>query len=317
MSIGDVCSEVGGKPSTAGGDAMAPDFLTTMQAALGWKGFCVDAVPWCRYGVSTAMTIPLSEIHPVRRSQVDRVLRTSRCVLALFPTSTNTGVVCKNYVLRDKSYSEASLQRQFRQMLRRGEENLTFRALSWDEVATAGPRVLEAYRLRQGMRAPVARELWNQACEKGKSCSQFVVFGCHRGDELAGFEIFWRRSAGYESVSTVVHPGFFRFGAANLLRYRSARALITRSDCHRVGFGRSGIPDTEGNNRFNRHAGLVEEPLHMAAVLHPRLRWLGRIERSTSWLSAVHAALGTSGRIARHMEALAVATATDPGLLPE
>lgn len=279
------------------GHTAATDFLMAMQSALGWKAFCIDGVPWCRYGIATAMTIPLSEIHPVGRSQAERILRESGCLLAQFPTSANTGAVCRQYMLRDKAYSEASLQRQFRQMMRRGEQHLTFRELTWDELATAGPGALEAYRSRRGMKTPVARHTWREACEKGEAAAQFIIYGCHHGDELAGFEIFWRQPPGYRSVCTVVHPGFFRFGAANLLLYRSGRALIARDDCDYVCFGRSGIPAIEGNDRFNRHAGLLVEPLHMAVVLHPRLRWLGRI--------------------AHHFEAIAAVAATNPDLLPE
>lgn len=292
------------------------DFLMAMQAALGWKVFCIDGIPWCRFGVATAMTIPLPEIHPVGWSQAERILRASGCLLAQFPTSANTGVVCRQHVLRDKAYAEGSVQRQFRQMLRRGEQHLAFRELTWTELATKGPAALAAYRSRQGMKAPVAERAWREACEKGEAASEFVVFGCSHGDELAAFEIFWRRPAGYQSVCTVVHPGFFRFGAANLLLFGSARALIARSDCEYVNFGRSGIPAIEGHDRFHRHAGLTAEPLHMAAVLHPRLRWLGRIGKSTAWLAAVRAVLGPNSRIAHHLEALAVADATDPSLLP-
>ncbi len=297
-----------------GGTCVAADYLMAMQAALGWRVFCIDGIPWCRYGVATAMTIPLPEIHPVGWSHAERILRESGCLLALFPTSVNTGVVCAQHMLRDKAYAEGFLQRQFRQMLRRGEQHLTFRELTWDELAAKGPGTLEAYRSRQGMKAPVAKQAWREACEKGEAAAEFVVFGCTHGDELAGFEIFWRRPTGYQSVCTVVHPGFFKFGAANLLLYSSGRTLIAQSDCAYVNFGRSGIPAIQGHDRFHRHAGLTAEPLHMAAVLHPRLRWLARSGKLSSWMCA---ALGPNSRVARHLEVLAVAAATDPSLLPK
>lgn len=75
---------------------------------------CIAGIPWCRYGTATAMTIPLPEIHPGGWSQAERILRESGCLRAEFPTSANTGVVCRQHVLRDKAYAEASLQRQFR-----------------------------------------------------------------------------------------------------------------------------------------------------------------------------------------------------------
>lgn len=299
------------------GHTAVTDFLIAMQTALGWKTFCIDGIPWCRFGGTTAMTIPLSEVYPVGSTHVERILRESRCLLAQFPTAAHTGIVSKQYVLRDKAYAEASLQRQFRQMVRRGEKQLTFRELTWDELATAGPRVVDASRSRLGIRMPVANGTWREACAQGESSGQFVVFGCLLGHELAGFAIFWRQPAGFRTASMAVDPHFFPLGAANLLLYRSGRDLIARSDSSFVSFGRSGIPEVEGNSRFKRHAGLLAEPLHMAAILHPRLRWLGHMEKSTSWCSALRAVLGPNSRVANHLEALAAAAATNPDLLPK
>ncbi len=298
------------------GNPAATDALLAMQAALGWRAFRVGGIPWCRYGATTAMTIPLAEVHPVGRSHAEEVLRESGCLLALFPTSARTGVGCMQHMVRDKAYAEGALQRQFRQMLRRGERHLTFHELTWGELAIEGPGALAAYRARQGLRTPVAEGAWRAACEMGAAAADFTLFGCRHGRELAGFEILWRRRAGYDSVCTVVHPGFFKVGAANLLLYRSARALIARSDCHYVNFGRSGVPAIDGHDRFHRHAGLTEEPLHMAAVLHPRLRWLTRVGAPASWLPAARTLLGPDSRVARQLAALGVASATDMSLLP-
>lgn len=113
------------------GNPAATDALLAMQAALGWRAFRVGGIPWCRYGATTAMTIPLAEVHPVGRSHAEEVLRESGCLLALFPTSARTGVGCMQHTVRDKAYAEGALQRQFRQMLRRGERHLTFHELTW------------------------------------------------------------------------------------------------------------------------------------------------------------------------------------------
>lgn len=297
-------------------DPAAIEGLVAMQRALGWRVFHRAGIPWCRYGVATAMTIPLAEVHPVGWSHAERILRESGCLVALFPTSADTGSVCLQHVLRDKAYGEGALQRQFRQMLRRGERHLTFHELTWGELAIEGPAVLEAYRSRQGMKVPVAPGAWRAACESADAAAAFVVFGCRQGRELAGFEILWRRAAGYDSVCTVVHPGFFKVGAANLLLYRSARALIALGDCDYVNFGRSGVPAIEGHDRFHRHAGLTQEPLRMAAVLHPRLRWLARGGAPARWLPAARTLLGPHSPVARQLATLGVAVATDTSLLP-
>jgi hypothetical protein len=300
-------------------DANSPAvaFLRSMHESLGWKVVCIDDTPWCHFGGSTVMTIPLSAVYSVGRSQVDRVLAATRCLIARFPTSANTGLVGHQHVLRDKAYSEASLQRQFRQMLHRGEKQLIFRALTWDEVASAGPSVLDASRRRRGITKPIDAGLWGEACKKGESSAQFAVFGCFHRAALTGFAIFWKQAAGYRAIGILVHPDFFPRGAANVLLFRSARELIARQDCEHVIFGRSGIPEADGHGRLSRHAGFIEEPLHLAATLHPRLRWLGRIERSTTLISAAGRMLGARNRLSHQFEAIATVAATDPRLLPE
>ena len=294
----------------------ATEVLASFYAAWGWRVFRIDGVPWCRFGGSTVMTVPLSAVHPVGRAQVARVLRESGCLLAQFPTTSNTGVTGTEHVLRDKAYDEGALQRQFRQMLHRGEKALVFRELEWGDVATAGPDVFDAARARKGIMTPVDRDAWRDACAQAEASAQFTVFGCHRGDDLAGVAIFWNQPGGYRVVGMDVHPEFFSLGAANVLLYRSARALIARPGCEFVSFGRSGIPEVEGQGRFKRHAGLHEERLNMAAVLHPRLEWLGRLERSTGWLTAARKWLGPGSRAADSLAGLAVAAATNPNLLP-
>jgi hypothetical protein len=297
--------------------ATTTGILASFYKALGWRVFRIDDVPWCRFGGSTVMTVPLSAVHPVGRAQVARVLRESGCLLAQFPTAAATGLAGVEYVLRDQTYGEAALQRQFRQMLHRGEKALSFRELNWGEVAVAGPRMLDAARARKGITTPVDPNAWRDACEQAEASAEFTVFGCHHGDDLAGIAIFWNRPGGYRAVSIDVHPEFFPLGAANVLLYRSGRALIGRPGCEFVSFGRAGIPEADGQGRFTRHAGLREERLNMAAVLHPRLGWLRRLERSTGALAAARKWLGPASRVADSLAGLAVADATNPSLLPD
>jgi hypothetical protein len=295
----------------------ATEVLASLYTAWGWRVFHIDDVPWCRFGGSTVMTVPLSAVYSVGRTQVTRVLRESGCLLAQFPTAADNGVAGTEHVLRDKAYDEASLQRQFRQMLHRGEQALAFRQLAWGKVVDAGPKVFEASRTRKGVTTSVDPRSWRDACEKAEASASFTVFGCHRDDDLAGIAIFWNQSSGYRAVSIDVHPGFFPLGAANVLLYHSARALIVRPGCEFVSFGRSGIPEVEGQSRFRRHAGLREERLNMAAVLHPRLGWLRRLEKAAGLMSAARALLRPTSRVDGSLAGLSIATATNPNLLPD
>ncbi len=291
--------------------------LAAFHQALAGKVFCIDGVLWRTVGTSTVMTVPAAKPYPIGRKEVDRALRESGCFFAQFATPAQTGVVCKHSVLRDKGYSEQSLQRQFRQTLHRGDQRLSVRSLTWDEVTAWAPHVVDASRSRQGIHIPVNRDLWTKACEAGRTTSRLSAFGCHDGDVLVGFSLFMQDLNGYRAIHTSVRPDSFPHGAANMLLYRSARLVIQRPDCDFVSFGHSGLPELPTVSRFKRHAGLVEEPLNLAVVLHPRLRWLLRMKTVTQGLSWVRAALRPGSRLARPWEGLAAAVATDLSLLPD
>lgn len=295
-------------------DSLAGDFLTAHRRGLGATVWLVDGIPWTRSGASTAMAFPAESVHPITRSHLRSVFQATGMALAQFVTSADTGWPCVRYALRDKAYSEQSLQRQFRQRLQRGDARLTFRRLSWSELGEKGADVLASKATQARKKAVFVPGAWLEACNRGARDSRFIVFGCLDASRLVGFAIFLRHSGWYQAIDITCHPASFAHGSANVLLYHSARALIQQPDCHTVCFGRTGIPNLEGT-RFMRHAGLDEELLRIAAVLSPRWSWLGR----GGIPAALRTLLGHSHRLPRglknHLYGLALACETDVGKL--
>lgn len=305
----------GEEDSTPAIDSLACEFLTAYRRSLGATVWLIDGIPWIRSGRSTAMAFPAQTVHPITRSHLRAVFQATGMALAQFATSAETGWPCVRYALRDKAYSEKSLQRQFRQRLQRGDARLTFRQLTWSELGDKGADVLASRATQARKKSVFLPGAWLAACNRGALDSRFIIFGCLNASTLVGFAIFFQRRGSYQAIDMACHPASFTSGAANVLLYHSARTLIQQPDCRIVRCGRTGIQDLEGN-RFVRHAGFCEEPLRIAAVLSPRWSWLGR-SRTTAGLIT---RLGRSRRLPKglrtHLDGLALACETDVGMLP-
>lgn len=292
-------------------DAAVEAFLAGFHRASASRLFRIDGVLWRTVGTSTVMSTPAALIQDVGRGQIDRVLRESGCSVAQFVTAEPTGVVTRHHVLRDAGYSAASLQRQFRQMLRRAEARLTFRPLEWGEIADAAPPVIDASRARVGKATPIDRDLWRAACDAGRGSSRLRVFGCLLDGSLLGCAIFVQNGGGFWAVNFAARPERLDLGVANLLLHHSARRLICEDGCRFVSFGHSGLPERESVSRFKRHGGLTEETLRVATVLHPRWRWIGTLERSTGCFSRLRSLVGPGSRWGRPLLGITAAAATD------
>lgn len=296
-------------------DGLACDVLTAYRRSLGAKVWLIEGVPWIRSGSSTAMAFPAQTVHPITQSHLRAVFQSTGMAMAQFATSADAGWPCVRYVLRDKAYSEKSLQRQFRQRLRRGSEWLTFRHLTWSELGVMGADVMASTATQARKNSTFVPGDWLEACTRGARDPRFIIFGCLQASTLVGFAIFLQHAGWYQAVDMVCHPGSFASGSANFLLYNSARTLIQQPDCHTIRFGRTGIPHLEGT-RFIRHAGLSEEPLRVAAVLSPRWSWLGRSRTTTSVIIRLGRSRRLPTALTHHVQGLALACDTDVRMLP-
>ncbi len=63
---------------------------------------------------------------------------------------------------------------------------------------------------------------------------------------------------------------FRAIGAANVMVFEFTRMMLARPGVGQVTLGRGWFPAAPTIDRFKRHAGYVEEALHLAVALHPR-----------------------------------------------
>ena len=289
--------------------------LLQFHRMLNRKCFADGEVVWRKTGISTLMTSPASNPYDLGRSEIRKVLRKSRSLVAQFATKVPTGVTCKHHVLYDRDYSESSLQRQFRQTLQRARKQLTFRMLTFEEIATRGIGVIESKRTQNGTIKALNPTLWNESWQPSPSLKFITPFGCFEGDRLVGLSVFCDFQGTFRPVVHAVRPEALSLGASNLLVFESLRHLIQQPNCQCVSLGRSGIPDLPSVNRFKRHAGLSEEPIHVAAILHPLGQLLLRCIRAKKLLPSTLPDSNNSSRFRQQVAGLCVANATDPSLL--
>ena len=283
----------------------------TYHRALGSKVWSIDGVVWRQVGTSTVMTTPSATAHWISKDMLNSVFQVSGQLLAQFATVTETGRACSHFMLRDKEYGEHRLQRQFRQRLLRGRQQLSFRSQSWEELRRPAAVLLQSAAVQTRKKIGFIHDLWNQTCDLGASDPQYLIFGCFSDTKLIGYAIFRRFPGRYQAVDMICHPDFFARGAANLLLYESARALIMESDCQLVSFGRTSIPDTAGTRRIMRHAGIGEESIQVAFALHPKCAWLVKNKYGARIIHRLNRLKFMPESLRPPLEGLAVALETD------
>ncbi|MFN6107649.1 MAG: hypothetical protein ACK5EA_24780, partial [Planctomycetaceae bacterium] len=101
--------------------------LTDFYQALGHQTQSALGGWWIDVGQLSLTCVPCSTVINASRQDLDELLSRSRRLAAVFPTSEPTGIEGGTLWVRDRAYGPQSLQRQFRQHVRRGEKLCTVR----------------------------------------------------------------------------------------------------------------------------------------------------------------------------------------------
>lgn len=292
------------------------DLLSQVDRFRGIRGYFSEGVYWKRPTPATLIATPDAFDFGIRVCRVHSLLKRNASVLAQFCTSRATGVFCDHYVLRDRSYNERSLQRQFRQTLQRAREHFVAKRLEWDLVSTLAPEVILGARASKG-EPPLLLDLplWESLCEKMDSSRKFEAIGCFRGSSLVAINIFCCIDGCYTPIVNASDPSAMALGVSNLLIYESLRHLMQKQECQSVSLGRSGIPNRPNIGRFKRHAGLQPETVRIAVLIHPRWRWFLNTIRLSGVLRIASGRNGLGERYKDQIEGLRAACATRPELL--
>ncbi len=231
---------------------------------------------WIDVGRFTLCTIPCAMPVVATQAEIDGLLRESGRMVAVFQTAGGTGVPSPNFWIHDRGYSEASLQRQFRQQVRRARaQGGVVRGVPWDELRHCGLSVNQNTMRRRGVKqsACATPEGWAAICTAADRVPGLEATGCFLGDLLAGFIISWTHEGLCHGVSLNRDERFNAQGAGNLLAFGFVRLVMARPEVRSLAFGRGWFPPEASIDRFKRHAGFVDEPIPLAVTIHPR--WAG------------------------------------------
>lgn len=249
--------------------------LAPLFQALGHRVHPRDDIDWIEVGTFSMMAIPSTATVTAPAGAITDLLRQSGRVAATFAADDGP-VSAVAFWVRDPDYGEQSVQRQFRQNLRRGAGRVEVRPLGWEEFARLGRRVHGDVAASRGGPLPASTEPggWDRLCEAAAATTGLEPVGCFVDRFLAGF-ILARTACGIcEGLVASVSPRFGDARPAHALYHGFAAEMIRRPGVRGVTVGRSSLPRNPSLDAFKRHAGYVPEPIRAGVVLHPRWRWL-------------------------------------------
>lgn len=248
--------------------------LSDFYHALGHQTLTAFGVLWIDVGQFSLTCVPCSTIIDVSQQELDELLWRSRRLAAVFPTSEPTGIDGGTLWVRDRAYGPQSLQRQFRQHVRRGEKLCVVRPIDWQTLRMQGLECnIDTMRRRGNSRSPIQTQAgWDRVCDAGTRVEGLEAFGCFKGDRLIAFLIAWNRDS--QCAGLVMH----RSAAAeesrgsHLLFHEFTKSIMQRDTMTGVSLGRVMLPPQHSLEQFKQHAGFQVEPVRIAAVLHPLVR---------------------------------------------
>lgn len=277
--------------------------LAGFYAALGWEIIMEAGVLWfvCR-GFST-MSVLSTVPTGIADREVRSILSRTRKLAAVYRVAAGAGLEVPMFVLRDKDYGPANLQRQFRQHVERASSFLEARECSWEEWET---RALDCDRqtlARQGGSPKpgvglLCPEVRRRIVEAAGAVPRLRIHACFHGKQIAAYLV--HVALGEMCEGLLAHRVDSEKGsptrhASHLLYYSFARAAISDPDIQAVCVGRQSIPAKESLTRFKRHAGFLPEPCHLRFRLHPLLAPFLENQFSAALLKRVR--MGLSGKI--------------------
>ncbi len=208
-------------------------------------------------------------------SEIDRVLRRTGRVAAVYTSVVSTGVDVDRFVLRDRNYGMDSLQRQFRQQTRAALKECRVRAMSFAELRQIGMPANQESLARRGKMNPVlaGADGWAVMCEVASDVPGLEVMGCFapRGD-LAAYMITWTHERWCYGLQLCWVSAYRSLHPTHALYFGTATDRMQRGDIDAFTVGRQTLPRMSNVDHFKDHAGFSRERCSVGVVLHPLWR---------------------------------------------
>lgn len=229
---------------------------------------------WLPAGSFSIYAAPSSLPTAADRSEMESALIASRRLVALATSTRSTGLTSNAFILRDKNYGPHSLQRQFRQQVKKAVQHCGVEPIAWPSLSRSGLAVNRALLARgRGRRSRLAAESdWRTFCEAAQATPGMEAWGVFGAGELLAYIVVMQWNGFCHGLH--MHWGGTRpqWHPTHLLYFEAARALIARPEVTAFATGRQTLPANPGLDRFKIHAGFAPEKIHLAVVSHPRWR---------------------------------------------
>jgi hypothetical protein len=229
---------------------------------------------WLPAGSFSLYAAPSSLPTAADRPEMETALCASKRLVALATSTRPTGLVANAFILRDKNYGPHSLQRQFRQQVKKAAQHCGVEPLDWPTLSRLGLPVNRALLARgRERRSRLATEApWRRFCEAAQSTPGLEAHGVFGARELLAYIVTLEWNGFCHGLHMHWSGARPEWHPTHLLYFETARALITRPEVEAFSTGRQILPANPGLDRFKTHAGFAPEPIPLAVVTHPRWR---------------------------------------------
>lgn len=248
--------------------------LRDLYAAQGHRTYSESGVLWIDVGRFSLTSLPYATTVEADLEDLDKLLRKSQRLAAIFPTRLATGLESKTFWVRDRNYGAQSMQRQFRQNVQRGAKECAARPLDWDTLRRKGLSCNIDTMERRGRHSSptICQDGWDRFCESAAKIPGLEAWGSFHGEDLLAYLIAWKVKDTCEALIAHRSEKAAPLRATHLLFHEFTKTMCQNPELSAVSMGRDWLPTKLSLSRFKTHAGYQAEPVRLAVVLHPAVR---------------------------------------------
>jgi hypothetical protein len=249
---------------------------------------------WGDAGRFSLVSHPSNQKVAATKHQIQQLLVDTGKWIALFCPTGGSGPTINEYTLQSRDYGLQSLQRQFRNHVRRHGADARCRELTWEEMLhqTGDIHADLAVQWKQASAYEAGQDRWAAAWAAARETPGLFAYGCFLKHDLAGYIVAWIDGETCHGVLLHRNSHFDGQRIANVLLYNFSATTLAKPGIRKINMGRSWFPVKPSLDRFKRHAGYEEGKTTLAVVLHPKLEPFLRSR-------ATHYSLGLISRISR------------------
>lgn len=245
--------------------------LQPLYRCLGHRTYERGDNLWINVGRFSLISPPCGKNCNVDSGEIDDLLRESRALVATFATPLPTGVESVAYTIQDPNYGPASVKRQFRQHLKRGQKDCEVRELDSKELYEKGFSInRDTARQRNDPNAAYAESgNWSEFCDTVEQNQDLSAIGCFVQGDLAAFIVAWTNEGRCDGLMMHHHTAFKEYRPTHKVIHGFGKMMISRPEVSFVCVGRDMIPRQSSLAQFKRGAGYESSPIRVGVVPHP------------------------------------------------